>query len=83
MYEAILGNLDALAACFGLPRDNQIIRPGINPWGYSGGGEENPQMKEGREEIGTELEKWASIEIEMQSVQSRTALVAKVGVTST
>jgi hypothetical protein len=37
MYEAILGILDAVAASLGLIRENQRVRQGINPWGYSGG----------------------------------------------
>ncbi len=85
MYEAIFGRLDALAAAVGLSRDSQRIRPGFNPWGYSGGlvgveGRQGDEYEEGMlketaaaaagGETESEQEKHSHIEVERPSSSS-------------
>jgi len=51
MYETILGRIDALSSSFGLARESQRVRPGHNPWGYSGGEETSRKGEEAKEEL--------------------------------
>jgi len=76
MYETILGKLDALSASFGMIRESQKVRPGDNPWGYSGGvREETSRESEKAVEL---LEKEATSDVE--SVESSFTVVEKSGV---
>ena len=46
MYEAILGRIDAVLDFLSLAQEDRRIRPGVNPWGYSGGGNNRTNEKE-------------------------------------
>jgi hypothetical protein len=74
MYEAILGRIDAVMDYLGLAWEDRRLRPGVNPWGYSGGSTIN--MAKSKEEIGTK-------EKETHSVRSSITVVAMEEVTRT
>lgn len=77
MYETILGKIDALSASLGFARESQRVRPGENPWNYSGAAQEEP-LRQG--ENAEEHKKAAESDVE--SVESTFTMVEKTEVKS-
>jgi len=73
MYETILSRLNALSASFGMIRESQKVRPGDNPWGYSGGVRDETLRE--REKVVKLLEKEATSDIKW--VESTSTMVEK------
>jgi len=73
MYETILGRIDTLSASLGLARESQWVRPGENPWGYSGAKEET-SLKGGNAECLHKKE----AESDVESVESTFTMVDKI-----
>jgi len=73
MYETILSKLDALSTSLGMIRESQKLRPGENPWGYSGGVREE-ESREKERAVGL-LEKEATSDVE--SVETTFTMVEK------
>ena len=78
MYEAILGRIDGLSASLGMVRESQRVRPGHNPWGYSGGAPEGNSRKGENQE---EAHKKETSDVE--SVESTFTMVEKTEVEGT
>jgi hypothetical protein len=76
MYEKILGRIDAWSASLGLARESQHVRPGENPWAYSGGTKEETSLKGG---IAEDLHK-KETESDVESVESTFKMVEKTEV---
>jgi len=77
MYETILGRIDALSASLGLARESQRVRPGHNPWGYSGG-----EASQKGEEVEEELQR-KEAKSDVESVESTFTIVEKTEVERT
>ena len=78
MYETVLGRIDAISASLGLVRESQRVRPGHNPWGYSGGQETSLKGEKAQDE----LDKKAA-ESDVESAETTFTMVEKTEVERT